>query len=126
MNKIELTHSTIVLREDGILELHTSNDHVYSIEDTKENVAAFGQLTNHQKVPVLILGGSFSSLTPETRKFMATEESLLYSKAEAFLLKSLAQKILINFYIKFDKPLVPTRVFTKEDEAIKWLKGFLE
>jgi hypothetical protein len=125
MNTIDLKHSLIKWREDGIIELHSNENHVYSIDDVKENVEAFGKLSDFKKVPVLIIGGSFSTLAPETRKFMASEESLVYSKAEAFLLRSLAQKILINFYIKFDKPLVPTKVFTKEEEAIKWLKGFL-
>lgn len=125
MQQIYLQHSLIIYREDGILELQANDDHVYGIEDVKENVTAFGQLTGNKKVPVLIIGGSFSSLAPETRNFMASEESLKYSKAEAFLITSLAQKLLINFYIKFDKPLVPTRVFTKKEEAINWLKTFL-
>lgn len=124
-NQIQLSHSKIELRDDGILILYANENHVYSIEDTKENVEAFGKLSGNKKVPVLIVGGNFSTLAPETRAFLASEESLKYSKAEAFLLKSLAQKILINFYIKFDKPLVPTKVFTKEEEAVKWLKGFL-
>jgi hypothetical protein len=106
-NKIDLTHSVIVLRDDGIIELYANDHHVYIIEDVKENVKAFGELTGNEKVPVLIIGGSFSSLDDQTREFMATEESLKYSKAEAFLITSLAQKILINFYIKFNKPLVP-------------------
>lgn len=125
MKKIELFHSTVLLREDGILELHASNDHVYTIKDVIENVEAFGQLTSNQKAPVLIIGGSFSTLDKETRSFMATEESLKYSAAEAFFITSLSQKILINFYIKFDKPLVPTKVFTNKDKANEWLKGFL-
>lgn len=125
MNRIELHHSTIVYREDGIIELHAHDDHVYCIQDVVENVEAFGQLTSFQKVPVLIIGGSFSSLDKETRNFMATEESLKYSLAEAFYITSLPQKILINFYIKFDKPLVPTKVFTCKQKANEWLKSFL-
>ena len=123
-NKIDLTHSVIVLRDDGIIELYANDHHVYTIEDVKENVKAFGELTGNEKVPVLIIGGSFSSLDDQTREFMATEESLKYSKAEAFLITSLAQKILINFYIKFNKPLVPTRVFTDKEEAIEWLMQY--
>ncbi len=123
-NKIDLTHSVIVLRDDGIIELYANDHHVYIIEDVKENVKAFGELTGNEKVPVLIIGGSFSSLDDQTREFMATEESLKYSKAEAFLITSLAQKILINFYIKFNKPLVSTRVFTDKEEAIKWLMQY--
>jgi hypothetical protein len=125
MNTIDLKHSLIKLREDGIIELHSNENHVYTIDDVKETVEAFGKLSDFKKVPILIIGGSFSTLASETRAFMASEESLKYSKAEAFILKSLSQKILINFYIKFDKPVVPTKVFTKEEESIKWLRGFL-
>lgn len=123
-NKIDLTHSVIVLRDDGIIELYANDHHVYIIEDVKENVKAFGELTGNKKAPILIIGGSFSSLDDQTREFMATEESLKYSKAEAFLITSLAQKILINFYIKFNKPLVPTRVFTDKEAAIEWLMRY--
>jgi hypothetical protein len=123
-NKIDLIHSVIILRDDGIIELYANDHHVYTINDVKENVKAFGELTGNKKAPVLIIGGSFSSLDDQTREFMATEESLMYSKAEAFLITSLAQKILINFYIKFNKPLVPTHVFTDKDEAIKWLMRY--
>ncbi len=125
MNKIVLSHSTIILRDDGILELYTSDEHEYTIDCTKENVKAFGELSGGKKVPVLIIGGAFTSVTPEAREFMASEESLEYSKAEAFLVNTLAQKILIQFYIKFNRPLVPTRIFTEKEKAIEWLKTFV-
>ncbi|MBL7889615.1 MAG: hypothetical protein JNL24_08685 [Bacteroidia bacterium] len=125
MKKIELSHSIIVLRDDGILELHTNSEHEYAIDDVIENVETFGKLTGGKKAPVLIIGGAFTSVSKEARSFMATHESLKYSLVEAFLLNSLAQKLLINFYIKFDKPLVPTKVFNNKDEAIAWLSTFL-
>lgn len=125
MRKILLNHSTIILRADGILELYTHDDHEYTIACVKENVSAFGELTGKQKVPVLIIGGAFTSVTKEAREFMASNESLIYSKAEAFLVKSLSQKMLVNFYIKFNKPLVPTQSFTVKEKAIEWLTTFL-
>ncbi|MBK7130388.1 MAG: hypothetical protein IPM74_10420 [Crocinitomicaceae bacterium] len=124
VDEIIYPHSTIRLRDDGILELHTNDTHVYEIKDVIENVDAFGKLTGNKKAPVIIFGGSFTSLKAETRAFMASEESLKYSAAEAFVLRSLAQKILINFYIKFDKPLVPTKVFRDKAKAIEWLRQF--
>lgn len=119
--QVDLKHSKIILRRDGIIELHTNDKHEYIIDDVKENVATFGELTNHQKAPILIIGGAFTSVTKEARSFMANYESLKYSLCEAFLLNSLSQKLLINFYIKFDKPLVPTKVFHKKDPALDWL-----
>jgi hypothetical protein len=121
MKKIELKHSIIILRDDGIIELHTNENHEYAIDDVIENVETFGLLTNGEKAPVLIIGGAFTSVSKEARGFMATHESLKYSLKEAFLLNSLAQKLLINFYIKFDKPLIPTKVFNQKQEAINWL-----
>lgn len=118
---VKLSHSTFILRKDGIVELHTNDHHEYEIDDVRENVETIGKLTNFQKAPVLIVGGAFTSASKEARSFMATHESLKYSKREAFLLKSLAQKILINFYIKIDKPLVPTMVFTDKGKAVDWL-----
>lgn len=124
-SEIRLTHSRIVMRNDGILELHTNDNHEYEINDVKENVEATGKLTGSKKVPVLVVGGAFTSVSKEARAFMASEESLKYSMCEAFLLNSLAQKLLINFYISIHKPLVPTVVFTDKTKAIEWLKGFL-
>jgi hypothetical protein len=121
MKKIELHHSIILLRNDGIIELHTNENHEYVIKDVIENVDSFGALTNGKKAPVLIIGGAFTSVSKEARSYMASHESLKYSLKEAFLLNSLAQKLLINFYIKFDKPLIPTKVFNCKDEAINWL-----
>jgi hypothetical protein len=125
VSEIKLSHSLIRLRADGILELHTSDEHVYEIEDVKENVAAFGKLTENKKVPVMIIGGSFTSLSNEAREYMASEESLKYSLCEAFILTSLPQKLLINFYIKINKPLVPTMVFSNNYKAVNWLRSFL-
>jgi len=124
-SKITLKHSTIILREDGILELHTHDDHVYEVSDVIENVEAFGKLSNYKGAPVIIIGGSFTSASSEARKFMATAESLKYSKCEAFILSSLPQRIIINFYIRIDKPLVPTKVFKTKEEAILWCENYL-
>lgn len=124
-SEIKLKHSRIALRNDGIVELHTSNNHEYEIQDVKENVAAIGQLSGGKKVQVLIVGGAFTSVSKEARVFMASEESLQYSLCEAFLLNSLPQRMLINFYIRVNKPLVPTRAFSSKSEALDWLKRFL-
>jgi glutamine synthetase type III len=123
--EIKLDHSRVVMRRDGILELHTNDEHEYEIKDVKENVEAFGRLSGGKKAPVLIIGGAFTSVSKEARVYMASEESLKYSLCEAFLLNSLPQKLLISFYIKANKPLVPSRAFSSHDKAVEWLKDNL-
>jgi hypothetical protein len=46
--------------------------------------------------------------------------------ADAFVIDSLAQRILGNFYLKFNKPQFPTRFFNSKEEALIWLEAFVE
>lgn len=48
-----------------------------------------------------------------------------YSKADAFVLNSIAQKILANFYVKINKPERPTKFFNNSEEALIWLKKYI-
>ena len=47
------------------------------------------------------------------------------SIASVFVVKNVAQKLMGNAYITFNKPITPTKIFTNEDEAVKWLKTFI-
>ena len=46
----------------------------------------------------------------------------MFTLADSFVIHSLAQKILANFYLKISKPVLPTKVFNKPDEAEAWLQ----
>lgn len=122
---IELSHSIVKLRNDGIIELYTKEDAHLSEEDVRENAETFGILSKGKKAPILIFGGEFSNISKEARDFMATEASLKYSLCEAFVLEYLPHKILISFYIKFNKPLVPTKVFKNKEKAIEWIRELI-
>ncbi|MBK6952005.1 MAG: hypothetical protein IPH24_08135 [Crocinitomicaceae bacterium] len=56
-DKIELTHSTIILRKDGMLELHTHDNHLYEIDHVKENVEAleFSQIRKEHPSSSLVV-----------------------------------------------------------------------
>lgn len=56
---------------------------------------------------------------------LSKNENNPYSKADAFVLNSIAQKILANFYVKINKPERPTKFFNNLDEALIWLKKYI-
>lgn len=41
---------------------------------------------------------------------------------QAILIESRLSSYFANLFLKFSKPKVPTRLFSKEDEALAWLK----
>lgn len=121
---IDLGHSEIIIRSDEIVQVNTT-DHYYTELDIKTINKAVGDLTpNREKKLLLIMASNYSSVEPEGRRYMSTPEGVEYSIAEAYVIRSLAQRLLINFLIKINKTFVPVQFFTNKETAIAWLNTF--
>jgi hypothetical protein len=66
------------------------------------------------------------STSEDARKLLASPEYTSTRFAAAFDTLTLANKILGNFFITFNKPATPTRLFNEEVTAYKWLQGAIE
>lgn len=62
------------------------------------------------------------SLTKEARDNAVKIEDQSMLGASAVVVTNLPYKLIANFYLKFNKPKRPYKVFSKEEDAIKWLK----
>ena len=62
--------------------------------------------------------------TPEARVFLSDNEALRQMKAHAIILNSLPSRLIINSFIRFNKPIIPIKEFSSYQEAIKWLKSY--
>lgn len=60
-------------------------------------------------------------VTKEAREYFASEEGCLKIKCCAIIISSEVTKIIANFFIRINKPLVPTSLFTSEEKARQWL-----
>lgn len=63
--------------------------------------------------------------TQEARAFGSDNPYIKYHLAYAMLGNRTGANIMANFFIKFNKPKVNTRLFKNEEEAVEWLKSFL-
>jgi hypothetical protein len=122
---IELGHSTIKLREDGILQVDFVDELLLDVTECKELIRNYTSILGTKKVPILHVFGKYMEATKGARDFSASSEGLKHSSAEAYVLNSLAHKLLLNFYIKFNKPSVPTKYFSTKEEAITWLLKYV-
>jgi len=57
----------------------------------------------------------------KTREFAAAQYRP-HVAGQAILLESKISSYFANIFLKFSKPKVPTKLFTIEEEAVKWLK----
>lgn len=115
-SKIELVHL-----EDGLMKIHCPDEAHIDIEDIKAYVDFMAEKYGDKKFYNIVTFGLYVHITPEARRYAATPESNRFTLADAFVLKSLSLRILGNFYLKMDKPSVPTKLFKDEEEARVWI-----
>jgi len=77
------------------------------------------------RLPVLVLCGEYTTSDVSFLKHLSKNGNDPYSSADAFVIQSIAQKLVANFYIKIVRPERPTKFFTSKDDALKWLRQFM-
>lgn len=58
----------------------------------------------------------------KTREYAAAQYRS-HVAGQAILIDSKVSSYFANLFLKFSKPKVPTKLFTDDNEALKWLKG---
>jgi hypothetical protein len=96
------------------------------VEDVVRLVQFQGELGNGKAYPVIIHPSPTSTTNSDLIRYISKKDSLPYTKADAFILTSVAQKILAKLYIRFVPPERPTQFFTKKEDALKWIEKFIE
>jgi hypothetical protein len=69
---------------------------------------------------------SIKNINKEARDFMASKEGCEGVIAAAVIINSSITSMIGNFFIQISKPIVPTRLFTDELEAKKWLADYVK
>lgn len=123
--KYHLGHSEVWMRPDGIVHIHMHSEKVIGARECSEMIDAIEQLGEGKEVPVMTSAGENVVIEKEARDFSASPRGLQYTKADAFIAKNLAHRLIVNLYLKVNKPLKPSRAFSNEAEAVAWLKTFL-
>ncbi|MCW3071619.1 MAG: hypothetical protein JWO44_1509 [Bacteroidetes bacterium] len=121
LDEVILPHSHLKLRSDGIVMI-TYPDHVaFTIRESIESVNAIGEITKGIPHPILKIPGKYTTVDRDTREHVAKGDGARFSIAEAFIIRSLAHKLVGNFYLSVEKPQKPTRFFSDIPSAETWL-----
>jgi hypothetical protein len=119
----DVTFSVKVI-DNSYYKVRVFENQEFTVDDLKNLVAA--QKKNIGLVlPVLVFCENNAMADVLLLSKLSKNENNPYSKADAFVLNSIAQKILANFYVKINKPERPTKFFNNLDEALIWLKKYI-
>jgi len=114
----------ITLIENGYFHIVYDANTILTLEKAKAVVEAQKKLAVNNQYPNLLEGRSLKEVTPDARKFLASQETAEVNSAVALLVGSPVSRILGNFFLKLDRPAYPMRLFSNQEEAFEWLRQF--
>ncbi len=118
---IDIGKALVELREDGHLEIRIKDNQELDVDDIKALVLAKRRLLGNTPHTTVFIAGSNSSISTEARSFASTEEAYDGAIAKSIVANELSTRLMGNFFIRFNHPPAPTKLFATEKEATEWL-----
>ena len=109
------------LGQDGIVWLIWLPNAEVTLAAAKESVAAIATLTQGKSSPLLVDMRTVRFTDLEARAYYSGPRNTA-TKAIALLVGSPVSRVIADFFLRINKPSIPTRMFTSEAEALEWLK----
>lgn len=110
----------LTYREDNILVMRMAKGISIDIDAAKKIEKAASDLSEDIVHSNLVDLRDMAFMSSEARKYFASQDKSTV-KSIAVISNPSLHKPLINLYLKFSRPTLPTKMFNTEEEAIPWL-----
>jgi hypothetical protein len=126
VKQIELEFAILQLFDPPLVRLEMFGSVLITAKEAKIMNDHIGILSGGKEIPVLMVADEITQFDSSARDFSASDEGLRYTVADAMVVKNIAQRLLASFYLSFNKPKKPSKMFGSEEEAIRWLYNMAE
>lgn len=114
---------SFTLRKDGIVHYRMKANSMILLPDILEHYTVFKEKYKGMRFLNLYEFEENAEVDDDVRKWASDPSGNKFTIADAFVIQSMAQKMIGNFYLTFHKPVKPTRLFNSLEEALNWLKS---
>lgn len=119
--KTETDAAYLNLGNDGIIRVIIKRKTEVNAAVLKKLYKVFNEIENGEPYAFIYYTEDSSvTMTEEGRTFAKEEENSFPKICEAVVVTNLSHKLLANFYLRFNKPNYPFKVFSKMEDAEKW------
>lgn len=108
--------------EDEVLWITVKDETIVTVKDMQELLKACVQLTGSRKYYSIVDVRVNAHTSQGVTDYYAQNEYNHYRYADAFIVNTLAMRLIVNFYMTFNKPSVPTRTFNDPELAKQWIE----
>lgn len=127
-NQIEIFTSKcrITLLEPNLLENFVLDYAVIELEDLLEVKKINQELTKGEPYAAILTFGDMTEVTKKAREQIASIEHKQNTVAKAILVNNIGDRLLGNFYLAVNKPIIKTRLFINRETSLNWLRQELQ
>ncbi len=122
---IEISAYNLEVDNDEIVKARVKDHVTIDLKEAQEMIETLLKITPDCSRPLLVNLGKLTYITKPARDFFQNNNRKPAAPAVALIANSQITKFIGNFYISFNKPRIPTKLFSNEKNAVKWLKKFL-
>ena len=121
-HSIDTDVATITLQPDGLLVYRYKPGVTVTTDDAKDVVARAARIVPSPRPTLAVITG-VQSIERGARLYFANDpaNAALTSRI-AFVTGSPISRVIANFFLGFNKPDFPTRLFSSEEAAVTWLQ----
>ncbi|MDF2452761.1 MAG: hypothetical protein K0S26_2265 [Bacteroidota bacterium] len=122
VRELDFKAFNIALKSNGIVYVLFKDDCLINIELQNKLLHFYRDITGGKLMPFIFLAAENVSITKEAKENAIFIEDQSMVGASAVVVNNFAYKLIANFYLKINKPRRPYKVFSNEQDAVKWLK----
>lgn len=121
---ILVRNGEVILCSTGFVLVKLKEDHEIELRDAKEMISACEEICGNGEFVTMLDGGVSIDIGEDAMLYCAKYKKDEW-KAFAIIVRTISERIFANYYLKFKKPIRPTKIFSSPDKGIEWLQGFV-
>jgi hypothetical protein len=115
IKKVETSAAVISIYSDDTMRVMYKKNKEIDSSVLKDLIEIYNKLVEGKKYPYIYYTEDDSvTFSHDVREYFKQNEYSFPKICDAFVVKSLAQKLIANFYLKFNKPAYPSKVFNSK------------
>lgn len=117
---------SVYIKEGIIFCVYHKSDLIVDIEVMKNVIKRRIEIADGKSYPILIDARDVKYWTLEARKYGLSNEAHKNAIAYATLLNSSIARTIVNWALKIFPVPMPNKLFNNDEEALRWLKQFVD
>jgi len=115
----------VCIDKDNIGRVSILPDAKVTLESVIKHCEICTKASNGKSMAVIFDTRNAKYVEKKARDYFSSQKVTPLTKAAAVIVNLPISRIIGNFFVGINKPSFPTKLFTSEENAVKWIKNYI-